>query len=311
MEFIKDLKWKNKETIFNFLEQLKTTGFQSIELYKAYRIIYKMKKEKAKIYLTFTSNMGTSGLRGFFAQLIKLGLIDVVVTTAGAIEEDIMKAMNEKFLITRFNADDINLHEKGHNRIGNIAITNDSYEKFEGFIHPILVKIAKKQKDLSVSDLLFEIGKDLKDEDSFLYQAHKKNIPVFCPAITDGSIGFQLYFAKQDVKDFHLDIISDFSKMMFYTTQDDKKGVIALGGGSSKHMAILSTIISGGMDYAVYITTARASSGSLSGATTSEAKSWGKIKDDADSVTVNGDATILFPLVMFAVLDKLKEEKEI
>jgi deoxyhypusine synthase len=65
------------------------------------------------------------------------------------------------------------------------------------------------------------------------------------------------------------------------------------------------------MDYAVYITTANATSGSASGATTSEAKSWGKIKDDADSVTVKGDATILFPLVMFSVLDKLKKEGEI
>jgi deoxyhypusine synthase len=175
------------------------------------------------------------------------------------------------------------------------------------FITPILRDIAKTNPKISVSEMLFEIGKRLNDENSILYNASKHNIPIFCPAITDGSIGFQLYFAKQKVPEFNLDVIDDFKKIMFITSQDDKKGIIALGGGASKHFAILSTIISGGMDYAVYITTARETSGSMSGATTNEAKSWGKVKDDADSVTVNGDASILFPLLMFSVLDKLKK----
>jgi len=311
MEYVKDMTWKEGTTVSELLKSMNSVGFQSIELYKAGEIIYKMRKEKAKTYLTFTSNLGTSGLRGFFAQLIKLGTVDVVVTTAGAIEEDIMKSIGEKFLITRFNADDIELHEKGHNRVGNLIITNDSYQRLEGFLVPLLKEIAKEKSKISVSDLLYEIGLKLNDENSFLYQASKNNVPVFCPALTDGSIGFQLYFAKQKVPEFNIDMIEDFKKIMFLTTQDDKKGVIALGGGVSKHFAILSTIINGGMDYAVYITTARATSGSMSGATTSEAKSWGKVKDDADSVTVNGDATILFPLVMFSVLDRLKKEKEI
>ena len=311
MEYVKNIKWKKDMKVSELVDNFSSLGFQSIELYKATQVIYKMRKEKAKTYLTFTSNLGTSGLSGFFAQLIEMKLVDVVVTTAGAIEEDIMKAIGEKFLLTRFNADDVELHEKGHNRIGNLAITTDSYQRFEGFIAPVLKEIAQKQKDLTVSQLLKEIGLRLKNKDSFLYQAAKNNVPIYCPAITDGSIGFQLYFTKQKVPDFNLDIINDFKEMMFATTQDDKKGVIALGGGASKHLAILSTLISGGMDYAVYITTARATSGSMSGATTNEAKSWGKVKDDADAVTVNGDVTILFPLIMFSVLDRLKKEKEI
>jgi deoxyhypusine synthase len=311
LEYVKDLKWKKDMKISELLENMSSLGFQSIELYKAAQVIYKMRKEKAKTYLTFTSNMGTSGLRGFFAQLISLGVIDVIVTTAGAIEEDIMKAMGEKFIITRFNADDVDLHEKGHNRVGNLAITSDSYQRFEGFVVPLLKEIALEKPKISTSDLLFEIGKRIKDENSILYQAAKNNIPVFCPALTDGSIGFQLYFVKQKVPEFQIDIIDDFKKIMFLTSQDDKKGVIALGGGVSKHFAILSTIINGGMDYAVYISTARSTSGSMSGATTNEAKSWGKVKDDADAVTVTGDASILFPLVMFSVLDRLKNEGEI
>ena len=308
MEYVKDFKWKYGMGVSDLVKQFETLGFQSIELHKAGEIIYKMKKEGAKIFLTFTSNMGTSGLRGLFAQLVELGMADAIVTTAGAIEEDVMKAIGEKFLITRFNADDIELHDRGVNRIGNLAITNDSYMRFEGFIINLLRKIYKETPTISGTELLRRIGLELSDENSFLYQAAKHNIPVYCPAITDGAIGFHLFMIKQDHKDFMVDVVDDFKKMITSVSQDDKKALIALGGGTSKHYALLGALINGGFDYAVYITTARSTSGSMSGATTNEAKSWGKIKDDSDSVTVVGDVTILFPLVISYALDRLHED---
>jgi len=84
--------------------------------------------------------------------------------------------------------------------------------------------------------------------------------------------------------------------------------LISLGGSISKHYAIFSAMLSGGFDYAVYMTTSHASSGSMSGATTQEAKSWGKIKDDGEAATVNGDVCITFPLMMDSVLNKMKKE---
>ena len=80
-----------------------------------------------------------------------------------------------------------------------------------------------------------------------------------------------------------------------------------MGGGVSKHHAILGTLIKGGLDYAIYMTTANYTSGSMSGATTQEAKSWGKIKDDADAVTVIGDVSVFFPLAMCGALEELSE----
>jgi deoxyhypusine synthase len=121
-------------------------------------------------------------------------------------------------------------------------------------------------------------------------------------------MGFHLYMARQRNPDAQIDIIEDFSTLLFSLSQEDKKGLIALGGGVSKHHAMLATLLSGGADYAVYITTSYASSGSMSGATTSEAKSWGKIKDDSDSVTVIGDATMLFPIAVCYALDVLSKE---
>ena len=153
-----------------------------------------------------------------------------------------------------------------------------------------------------------EIGLKLNDENSILYQAARKGVPIFCPAVTDGALGFHLFMFKQDHQDFHIDVVGDFANIIFSTSQDEKKGIISLGGGVSKHHAILAALINGGMDYAVYMTTSRQTSGSMSGATTNEAKSWGKIKDDSEAVTVIGDVTIVFPLAVSYALSVLHGE---
>jgi len=308
MKYTKDLSWKKGITVKDIVDQYSSVGYQSTEISRASDLITKMKKEGAKIYLSFTSNMVTSGLRGFFAQIIKLKMADVICTTVGSIEEDIMKSKGEKFILGSFRADDQELYENGHNRVGNILITNETYSNFEAQMQGYLLELYKIKKVWSVTDLLKEIGLKLNDENSFLYQAAKNNVSVFCPAITDGSLGFHLFLFKQDHPDFFVDVIEDFKQIIFSTTHDEKKGIIALGGGVSKHHVILTTLINGGADYALYMTTASPRSGSLSGATTDEAKSWGKIKDDADAVTVVGDVTITFPLAMIKSLEDLSDE---
>jgi len=305
---VKDFQWKQGITVKELMNQYRNVGYQSIELAKASEVIVKMKKNGAKIFLTFTSNMVTSGLRGFFAQLIKLKIPSVIVTTVGGIEEDIMKANGEIFKIGNFNNDDVELHEQGINRVGNLLIQNEAYMKFEDYINPVLNQLYQKQKRWAVSDMLREIGLMLNDENSILYQAAKNEVPIFCPAITDGAFGFHLYLFQQKNPDFIVDVVKDFGNILFTTSHDDKKGVIALGGSISKHHAILCTLLNGGANYAVYMTTAHNTSGSMAGATTNEAKSWGKVKDDSDIATVNGDVTIMFPLAMIKALEELKED---
>jgi len=308
MENIKDFIWHKGLSVKELVEQLGRVGFQSVELGRAANVIANMKRDNATIFLTFTSNMVTSGLRGLFAQTIEKGLADVIVTTIGGIEEDIMKATGEKFLLGQFFSDDVALHEKGLNRIGNIHIENQSYMNFEDTITKMLKKIYKKKKRITPSELFREIGLELKDEQSILYQAAKNNVPIFCPAITDGAFGFHLFLMQQKHPDFIIDVVQDFKNILFSTNHDEKKGIIALGGSISKHHAILSTLLNGGADYAVYMTTAQKTSGSLSGATTQEAKSWGKIKNDSDAATVIGDVTITFPLAITKTFETLTEE---
>lgn len=292
-------------------------GYQAIELREAVDVVLKMKQAGSKVFLTFTSNMVTSGLRGFFAQLCRLKIPNILVTTSGSIEEDLMKSVGEEFEISNFHADDNQLHERGENRVGNLIIRNESYMKFEDKMRVYLEKIYEKKKSqkdgsngarISISELLLEIGLMLNDENSILYQAAKNDIPIYCPGIADSSFGFQLFMFQQKHDDFIVDGIKDMGRVVTDLSFDDKKGLISLGGSISKHYAIFAALLSGGFDYAVYMTTSHASSGSMSGATTQEAKSWGKLKDDAEAATVNGDVSINFPLMMSSVLDKMKKQ---
>jgi deoxyhypusine synthase len=308
MKKVKDFSWKPNMTVEELVNSFGNLGYQAIELNEATKIILKMKRSDAKIFLTFTSNMVTSGLRGFFAQLCKLKIPNILVTTSGAIEEDIIKSLGEEFEISNFHADDTALHERGENRIGNLIIRNESYMKFEDKMTEYLNKVYQKKKRISTSELLKEIGILIKDKNSILYQAAKNNIPIYCPGIADSSFGFQLFMFQQKNPDFIVDTIKDMQRIITDISFDEKKGLISLGGSTSKHYAIFSAMLSGGFDYAVYMTTSHASSGSLSGATTQEAKSWGKLKDDAEAATVNGDVCITFPLMMTSALDKMQKE---
>jgi len=189
-----------------------------------------------------------------------------------------------------------------------LFIRNESYSKFEDLMNPIIKKLYEKKHRWAPSEMFKEIGLSLKDENSILYQAAENNVPIFCPAVTDGAFGFHLFMFQQNNPDFIVDVVKDFQNILLSTSQDEKKGMISLGGSISKHHAILACLLNGGLDYAVYMTTASHSSGSMSGATTKEAKSWGKIKDDSDAVTVIGDVSITFPLVMISVLEELSRE---
>ena len=95
------------------------------------------KGEKCKIYLGFTSNMVSCGIREIIRYLVEHKLVDYLCTTCGAIEEDIMKCYADTYL-GKFVIDDKDLRMNGVNRIGNMLISNDNYCKFEDFFNPIL-----------------------------------------------------------------------------------------------------------------------------------------------------------------------------
>ena len=277
-------------------------GFQASHLAHAVDLIAEMKQQGSTIFLAFTANLVASGLRGLVRELCERKFIDAIVTTAGGVDHDIIKNFGS-YTLGSFDADDAELHRKGINRIGNIFLETKHFELLEEKMQKWFSEIYAKQKIISPSGLNSFIGSKLGNS-SFLHTCWKNKIPVFCPGITDGAIGLQMYFFRQKHRDFVVDVGADLKPMGDLVLNAEKTGAIILGGGISKHHVIGANILRDGLDYAVYISTAPEHDGSLSGARTREAKSWGKLKETGESVNVVADATIAFPLICEALKNR-------
>ncbi|MDD2493356.1 MAG: deoxyhypusine synthase family protein, partial [Bacilli bacterium] len=194
------------------------------------------------------------------------------------------------------------LREKGINRAGNVFIPNSRYCAFEDFIMPLLEEFYNRQKEtgqvVTGSELIWKLGETINKEDSIYYWAWKNEIPVFCPAITDGSLGDMIYFFKSKHSDFMVDVAEDIWKMNNTTLSPDKTGIILLGTGVVKHHICNANMFRNGADYAVYINTSPEYDGSDSGALPEEAVSWGKIAPNAKRVKVYSEASLVFPLIV-------------
>ncbi|HLC79881.1 MAG TPA: deoxyhypusine synthase [archaeon] len=283
------------------VKSFSSTGYQATHLARAIEITNKMIDANATIFLGYTSNMVSSGLRDIFRYLVEHKKVHVVVTTAGGIEEDLIKCLGD-FILGDFRASGKELRKKGINRIGNIFVPNSRYVKFEKFLQPILEQIYQDQlksgKPICVSDLIWKIGEKINDERSILFWAWKNKIRIYCPAITDGALGDNIYFFKYSRPDFAIDITEDTRRLNDTTIDQDKTGLVILGAGVVKHAILNANMFRNGADFAVYINTSQEFDGSDAGALPEEAISWGKILPDAASVKVFGDATILFPILV-------------
>jgi deoxyhypusine synthase len=283
------------------IDSYASTGFQASQLAKAIEIINQMRKDKCTIYLGYTSNMVTSGLRDVFRFLAQNKMVDVIVTTAGGVEEDIIKCI-KPFILGSFEAKGAELREKGINRTGNIFVPNSRYCAFEDFLNPLLAKMAEEQKQtgtiITPSEFVARLGREINNPESIYYWAQKNSIPVFCPALTDGSMGDIIYFSSFKHPEFKIDIARDMKKLNDFTLDAKKTGLIILGAGVVKHCILNANMLRNGSEYVVYINTSQEYDGSDAGARPDEAVSWGKILPGARSVKVFGDATILFPLIV-------------
>lgn len=283
------------------IKSFQTTGFQASHFSKAIEITNNMIKNNAFIFLGYTSNMVSSGLREVIRFLVENRKVNVLVSTAGGIEEDIIKCLGD-FILGDFRASGKELRDKGINRIGNIFVPNNRYVQFEKFIQPILEELYNEQKKtgkaITPSEIIWKLGEKTNNKESIYFWAWKNKIPVYCPAIQDGAIGDNIYFFKFKHPDFIIDIAEDVKRFNDLTVGLKKSGAIILGSGIVKHSILNANMLRNGADYSVYINTAQEFDGSDAGALPEEAVSWGKIQKNAESIKVFGDATILFPILV-------------
>lgn len=311
-------------------ESYLNTGFQATNFAKAVKEINNMlnwrpseedlkndenctPNTRCKIFLGYTSNLISSGLRETLKFLVQHKMVDCIVTTAGGIEEDFIKCFSNTYM-GEFNLKGKELRLKGLNRIGNLLVPNDNYCKFEDWVMPILDQLLKEQIEDKVnwtpSKIIARLGKEINHEDSVYYWAYKNNIPVYSPAITDGSLGDMIYFHTFKNPGLVIDLVEDIRRMNNEAVFAKKTGIIILGGGVVKHHICNANLMRNGAEYAVFLNTASEYDGSDAGAKPEEAKSWGKIKVDADPVKIYGEATMIFPLLVAQTFAKQFEKQE-
>ncbi|CDK25430.1 unnamed protein product [Kuraishia capsulata CBS 1993] len=324
----------------DLIKSMKTMGFQASNLSEACEIIDEMRSwrgknlkdledhekkgefddegnQKTTIFMGFTSNLISSGLRDTLRFLVQNKMVSAIVASAGGIEEDLIKCLAPTYM-GEFHLRGAKLRDEGMNRIGNLIVPNDNYCKFEEWIVPVLDTMLEEQ-EASVSKrgtealdgdapfwtpsrVIDRLGKEINDESSVLYWAHKNQIPIFCPALTDGSIGDMLFFHtfKASPKQLRIDIVQDIRRINSMSMEASRAGMLILGGGLVKHHIANACLMRNGADWAVYINTGQEFDGSDAGARPDEAVSWGKIKAEARSVKVFADVTLVFPLIVAA-----------
>lgn len=308
MEPVKDIEIKKGEKVSELIGKFSEAGgFVAQKFGDAAKIYREMLADKeCTKFFSFPACICSTGTRGVIKDMVKNKMVDVIITTCGTLDHDLARLWKDYYK-GYFEADDAELHKKGINRLGNVFIPNDSYGIIlEKKVQPILEKLYKHKKEWSTKDLVWAFGEAIKDEPgaekTIIYWAWKNKIPVFIPGPTDGSWGSQMWMFYQTHKDFKINILQDEEDLSEIVFKAKRTGALMLGGGISKHHTIWWNLFHNGLDYAIQVTTASEWDGSLSGARTREAVSWGKIKEQAKYITVEGDITVILPLLYAAVL---------
>lgn len=304
---VKDIKVKKGMSVNDLVKMMgESGGFTSQKLADATDIVEKMFKNKDCLrILSFPACIMATGTRGVIVDMVKNGYIDLIITTCGTLDHDLSRTW-KAYYKGDFMMDDEKLRDHEISRLGNVLVPDECYGLvLEEKLAPMFEEIFKDTLSLSTHEIIDQVGARLDNEDSLLYQCHKHNVPIFVPGITDGSFGCQLWMYYQMHRKLRIDLFGDEQMLSEMTDEAKETGAIIIGGGISKHHVIWWNQFRGGLDYAIYLTTAQEFDGSLSGAQIREAVSWGKVKPDAKKMTVEGDATISLPIIIAAVEDRM------
>ncbi len=303
MPSVRDFRISGGMGIRELIKQMGSSGgFNAKLLNTGVNILQRMLSDRKCLkLLSFPACLVATGTRGVIRDFVKERFFDVVVTTCGTLDHDLARSYR-KYHHGSFHADDGELRSRGVSRLGNIFIPETSYgivieEKMQQFLAEVH---RKGKRRFSTYELCWELGKWMNKRDSILYWCYRNEIPVIVPGITDGAVGYQLWSFSQD-HDFQIDVLKDETLMNERIWNSERIGALIVGGGISKHHVIWWAQFGGGLSYAVYLTTASEFDGSLSGARTHEAISWGKIKRAARHVVVMGDASVYLPLILGAL----------
>lgn len=288
--------------------------FGAGRLGKAIDILEEAENNGATIFVGMAGAMVPGGMRKVVSQAIRDGRIHALTTTGANITHDLIEAFGGRHVKNVKYSTEIELRDRGIDRIWDSFVDEGSFEGFEDHMRKILDMLWEERSVddkliITPSELIHYIGSIIDDEESIVKAAYDKGIPIFVPAISDSVLGLQIWLFAQ-FKKLIIDATKDLGKIQDLFHESKICCAFTLGGGVPKNFTLQSALMaSKHYAYAVQITMDRVETGGLSGATLEEAISWGKIESDAKFMTVIADVTMVLPIV-YATLRQRKENRD-
>ena len=266
--------------------------------------------KKPIVFLGYTSNMISCGLREIFKVLCQYKLVDAIVTTTGGIEEDFMKCTSNFYVNYEFVVDDKQWRKDGVNRTGNIAVPNDNYTAFEDWLVKQINLMVLEQENngtiYSPSEFIRFLGERINNEDSVYHWCAKNDIEVFCPGLTDGSLGDNLYVNGFTETPLIVDVNKDIQKIMSLGLDKDRPlAAFIIGGGVVKYHILNACKVAGGLDMGIFVCVGSELDNTYSGAKPEQEMTRNAIKPNAKVVNVSFEASIAVPLITANQLEGL------
>jgi len=304
---VKSAKIVPNMTVDELVTEYGGCAFGAGRLAEAVNIYYEMlTSEKTTKFFGLAGAMTPAGMRIIIADLIRDGHIDVLVTTGANMVHDTVEALGLHHYKDTDCSNDIQLRHECINRIYDVYLPDQHFADLEEFLHRVYAGLPEEK--LSIRQVLTEIGNNLDDDSSILKTAAEMGVPIYCPALQDSVIGLQAWLYLEG-NPLHVDAFADMHEYMEICYEAESAGVLFLGGGVPKNYILQSMLVTPkSFDYAIKLTMDRPETGGLSGATLDEAKSWGKVGENAKSVTVYADATITLPIMVAAVRTRLLKD---
>jgi len=297
------------------VEAMGKMAFSARDLARAADIYDRMLADRdCGVILCLAGSLVSAGLKKVFADLIRLNMVDAVVSTgANIVDQDFFEALGFRHYLAadllKTGVRDDELRELHIDRIYDTLIDEDDLRTCDDMVRRIAD--ALDPRPYSSREFLIRMGEHLdgreaKPADSIVYEAWKAELPIFCPAFSDSSAGFGLVAhqaARGDGPKVAIDSAKDFLELTQLKLKLQETGLFMVGGGVPKNFAqdvvVAAEVLGADVPmhkYAVQVTVADMRDGGLSGSTLREATSWGKV-DTGFEQMVYSEATLAVPLI--------------
>jgi deoxyhypusine synthase len=292
------------------IEAFDHMAFQSRNLANACKIYDTMLADtECSVILCLAGSLVSAGLKNVIVDMIRHNMVDAIVSTGAiVVDQDFFEGLGFKHYRGEVRVDDTKLQKMHIDRIYDTFIDEDDLRICDMTTKKIADELPPRP--YSSREFIYEMGRYLekhgKNPDSFVLEAYKHDVPIFCPAFSDSSAGFGLVFHQHERKNNYvtIDSVKDFRELTELKVKSKQTGLLMIGGGVPKNF-VQDTVVAAdilGIDapmhkYAIQLTVADERDGALSGSTLKEANSWGKV-DTGYEQMVYSEATITFPLVV-------------